>query len=942
MIPLPSLMKAETESAEAGTRARDERQAPLFVLHDPQYQLETQGCLARLPSGATASLGRRVKEFFAASRSGPGLLVGALPFDPHAADALYQPARLISPEAPAISSQTQLPSLIGDSAAEPAADQYNEMVARCVSQLCDDNATLGKAVLARSLRLQAADTIDPLALAKRLERDASVTTYVAPLPVKEHEKPAWLVGATPELLVSVRGSTVISHPLAGSASRHKDAVEDARSGEQLAASGKDLDEHRFVVDAIVAALAPLCSELDAPDTPSLHSTDTMWHLGTRIVGTLKDPETSAATLAGLLHPTPAVCGTPRELALDTIRKLEPVDRGFYAGAVGWVDAQGDGDWYVAIRCARVQADTLRLFAGAGIVADSVPALEVLETTAKFSALLNAFGVEDTGSSQSRLPLRQVWPGALVERYRAAGHWRGETFPAFLRDRAACFSDDIAVVAGDSRYTYADLGREAERIGAGLLALGLVPGDRVIVQFGNVAEFIPVVCGLFYAGLIPVYALPAHRITEITHFARKAQASAYIAGQHYAGFDYSTLARELCIAVPEIAHVIIAEDGEAQEYTALSTLCGNPETLPKDPDPQAVAFLQISGGSTGLSKLIPRTHDDYIYSFRASNELCNITRQSVYMVALPAAHNFPMSSPGWLGALYAGARVVLSPGAEPGAAFALIEQERVTCVGLVPPLALLWADAAVHTEQDISSLEVMQVGGAKLVPEAARRLINGLDCKLQQVFGMAEGLVNYTRLDDPDEVVLMTQGRPISPDDDIRVVDDNDQPVVDGEAGHLQVSGPYTIRGYHNDETANSRSFTADGYYCTGDIVKRTPDGNLIVQGRANDHINRAGEKISAEEIEDHLLGHPAVFDAAVVSIPDDYLGERSCAFIIARGDRPRAVALKKWMREQGLAAFKVPDQIVFANAFDTTAVGKVSRRELRAQLRQRFLEQESN
>lgn len=538
---------------------------------------------------------------------------------------------------------------------------------------------------------------------------------------------------------------------------------------------------------------------------------------------------------------------------------------------------------------------------------------------------------------ARLPLKQVWPAHLVERYRGAGYWRGETFPAFLRERAQRFKEQVAVVAGDTRLTYGQLGADAERIAAGLLALGLAPGDRVIVQFGNVAEFIPLVCGLFYAGLIPVYALPAHRISEITHFAQKAQASAYIAGRHYGGFDYATLARDLVKARPEVAHIVIA--GEADEFTSLSALKRDVASLPVDPDPQAVAFLQLSGGSTGLSKLIPRTHDDYIYSFRASNALCGISQTSVYMAALPAAHNFPMSSPGWLGALYAGGRVVLSPSAEPAAAFALIEQEGVTCVGLVPPLALLWADAAANTDYDISSLAVMQVGGAKLVPEAAKRIIKGLPCKLQQVFGMAEGLVNYTRLDDSDDIILHTQGRAISADDDIRVVDEQGLPVAEGEAGHLQVQGPYTIRGYHNDELANANSFTADGYYCTGDIVKRTPEGYLVVQGRANDHINRAGEKISAEEIEDHLLAHPLVFDAAVVSIPDDYLGERSCAFIIARGDKPRAVALKKWMREQGLAAFKVPDQIVFAEGFDTTAVGKVSRRELRAQLRERFLEQ---
>ncbi len=537
----------------------------------------------------------------------------------------------------------------------------------------------------------------------------------------------------------------------------------------------------------------------------------------------------------------------------------------------------------------------------------------------------------------RLPLQQAWPEARVARYRAAGHWRGETFPAFLRERAEQYADDIAVVAGDVRLSYAQLWQEAGRIGAGLLGQGLQPGERVLVQLGNTAGFITTVCGLFRAGLVPVYVLPAHRLTELVHFARKAEASAYITTDVHEGFDHRGLARALQAEVPAVARVVI--DGKADGFIALDALQGDRSLLPSDPDPQSVAFLQISGGSTGLSKLIPRTHDDYIYSFRASNAICGIDRDSVYLVALPAAHNFPMSSPGFFGALYAGARVVLSPGPGPDAAFPLIARERVTCCGLVPPLALLWAQAAATSAHDLSSLQVLQVGGAKLVPEAARRVIDGLRCTLQQVFGMAEGLVNYTRLDDPEELIVTCQGRPISPDDEVRVVDDHDQPVAEGEVGHLLTRGPYTIGAYHNDEVANARAFTDDGFYRTGDRVQQLPGGYLVVQGRAGDHINRAGEKISAEEIEDHLLAHPAVFDAAVVSIPDDYLGERSCAFVIQQGEPIKGPALKAWMRGRGLAAFKVPDQVVFVDSFDTTAVGKISRRELRAQLRARHLQQ---
>lgn len=538
-----------------------------------------------------------------------------------------------------------------------------------------------------------------------------------------------------------------------------------------------------------------------------------------------------------------------------------------------------------------------------------------------------------------IPLRQVWPPDFVARYRAAGYWRGETFPALLRERAARFAGRTAVVAGDTRWSYAELARRAERIGAGLLALGLVPGERVVVQMGNTPEFYAVVWGLFRAGLIPVYALAAHRITEIAHFARKSQASAYVAVQRYEGFDYRTLAREL-LAQPGVGvrHVVIAGE-DAGEFTALDALQPDAALLPvQDPDPQSVAFLQISGGSTGLSKLIARTHDDYIYSFRASNAICGITQDSVYLVALPAAHNFPMSSPGAFGAFYAGATVVLSPSPSPDVAFPIIARERVTDLGLVPPLALLWAQAAEHTPHDLSSLRVLQVGGAKLTPEAARRVVAALPARLQQVFGMAEGLVNYTRLDDDEDTVLGTQGRPISPDDEVLVVNDAGDPVPEGEVGYLLTRGPYTIRSYHNDDAANARSFTADGFYRTGDMVLRRPGGYLVVQGRAHDHINRAGEKISAEEVEDHLLAHPQVFDVAVVSIPDPYLGERSCAFVIPRGDvKPRPPEIKAWMRGRGVAAFKIPDQIVLVDAFEQTAVGKTSRKELRARLRADYL-----
>ncbi|MET8699407.1 (2,3-dihydroxybenzoyl)adenylate synthase [Kitasatospora sp. NPDC004723] len=543
-----------------------------------------------------------------------------------------------------------------------------------------------------------------------------------------------------------------------------------------------------------------------------------------------------------------------------------------------------------------------------------------------------------------------FPAEFAERYRAAGHWRGETFGSMLRERAAAHPDRIAVVdpAGGEgedptrRWTYAELDRRADRTAAGLRALGIGRGDRVVVQLPNTAEFFEVVFGLFRIGALPVFALPAHRYTEISYFCAFTGAVGYVVPAVEGGFDFRELATRVRAETPSLRHVLVA-GGDAGEHTPLAAVPADPVGEGEEPQPEPrpgdVAFLQLSGGSTGVPKLIPRTHDDYIYSLRGSVDLCGQDENSVYLVVLPAAHNFPLSSPGSLGTLYAGGRVVLCPQPSPETAFPLIEREGVTITGLVPPLALLWLEAAERRRAagaptGLESLEVLLVGGAKFSEEAARRVRPVLGCTLQQVFGMAEGLVNYTRLDDPEEVIVTTQGRPISPDDEVRVVDDQDRELPDGTTGHLLTRGPYTIRGYWNAPEHNANSFTEDGFYRTGDLVRRTATGHLVVEGRAKDQINRGGEKVAAEEIENHLLAHPAVHDAAVVSMPDPYLGERTCAYVVLREEHrarpPKSVELKRFVRERGLADYKVPDRVEFVDAFPATGIGKVSKKDLRA------------
>ncbi|MDP3650497.1 MAG: (2,3-dihydroxybenzoyl)adenylate synthase [Rhodoferax sp.] len=527
-----------------------------------------------------------------------------------------------------------------------------------------------------------------------------------------------------------------------------------------------------------------------------------------------------------------------------------------------------------------------------------------------------------------------WPEELAARYRAQGYWRGETFSGVLDERIARHGERLAIVSDTRRWSYRELGAEADRLARGFHALGLGPNDRVVVQLPNCAEFFAVIFALFRLGALPIFALPPHRKFEIGHFCQHAQATAYVIADQHAGFDYRTLAREVQADTPCLRHVLVL--GEAGEFRALDALPRLEQDLPAPPRPGDTAFFQLSGGSTGTPKLIPRTHDDYLYSVRASAHICQLSTDSVYLSVIPAGHNFALSSPGSLGTLYAGGTVVMCAHPSPDVALAWIARERVTITALVPPLVPVWLDAIHRMRPDLRSLQVVQVGGARLGDDLAQRLSQELDVTLQQVFGMAEGLVNYTRLDDPLGVVLHSQGRPISPDDEIRIVDDEDQPVPPGAVGHLLTRGPYTIRGYYKADEHNRRAFTAEGFYRTGDLVRCTAQGNLVVEGRAKDQINRGGEKISAEEVEQQLLAHAAVSACAIVAMPDAFLGEKSCAFVVRKDATVRGIDLIRFLRARGLATYKIPDRIEFVDQLAHTGVGKINKKQLRQDIAARL------
>ena len=320
--------------------------------------------------------------------AGLGVAMGALPYEGSCDAILRLPERVIRGVSLHAGIAPQPEWTITALVPDPLPVEYEAAVERALEAI--DAGEVEKVVLARTLRAEADRPIDARLVARRLNaEEPGAFVFLVALPGGA----STLVGASPVLVVRRRGRMVFSDPLAGTARRSPDRARDREIAQQLLDAVKEQREHRLVAEAVADALSPFCQKLMVDSEASVTSTATLWHLHTAIKGTLKPDAPDALTIAAAMHPTPAVGGTPQEAAAALIGRLEPFDRRFFAGLVGWVDALGDGEWALTLRCAEVSGSTARLHAGAGIVAGSEPALEDLETEAKFSVGLRALGVE---------------------------------------------------------------------------------------------------------------------------------------------------------------------------------------------------------------------------------------------------------------------------------------------------------------------------------------------------------------------------------------------------------------------------------------------------------------------------------------------------------------------------------------------------------------------
>lgn len=524
-----------------------------------------------------------------------------------------------------------------------------------------------------------------------------------------------------------------------------------------------------------------------------------------------------------------------------------------------------------------------------------------------------------------------WPDDLEQRYRERGYWLDLPLTDILQRQ----SDNNAVAIADSTssLSYRQLAAHSDRLAAALQRRGLKSGDTALVQLGNVTEFYVVFFALLKIGVVPVNALFSHQRSEMSAYASQIQPALLIADRTHALFADNVFAEAFIAQHPSL-RVMALRNAADEEYSLTAWIAEDAADFHATPTPaDEVAFFQLSGGSTGTPKLIPRTHNDYYYSIRRSVEICRFDAHTRYLCALPIAHNYPMSSPGALGVFFGGGQVILATDPSAQVCFPLIEQHAITVTALVPPAVTLWLQAMSEWEAhpSLDSLQLLQVGGAKLSETLAARIPAEIGCTLQQVFGMAEGLVNYTLLDDDEQHILTTQGTPMSPDDELWVADEQGNALPVGQTGRLMTRGPYTFRGYYLSPEHNADAFDPQGFYCSGDLISLTEDGYVQVQGRLKDQINRGGEKIAAEEIENLLLRHASVINAALVSMPDSLMGEKSCAFVVTHSVF-KPVQLRRHLRELGVAEFKLPDRFVRVDRLPLTPVGKVDKKHLRETL----------
>lgn len=531
----------------------------------------------------------------------------------------------------------------------------------------------------------------------------------------------------------------------------------------------------------------------------------------------------------------------------------------------------------------------------------------------------------------------------ADKYLQMGWWRGITLGDILDRAAALYPDKEALVEDRSRLTYSQLREMVDRLAIALSRLGISNGDCVLVQLPDWAEFVYTFLALQKIGAPAVLLLPRLMQIEINHFCGLTGAKAWILPETYRKTDYRPIIDDVRKANPHLEHIISVRSGESKSFVRLEYLIQGAalsrenlnELARKKPEAAQIAFILPTGGTTGLPKAVPRTHNNAVCEaeYKAvarehgSNDIC--------LISVPLEHNLGLASMN--STIFSYGKLVLLDSTLPEDFCQAVQRERVTRAPLVPTLLTRLVNFNRLKKYDLSSLRALYVGGAKTPPDVIRAVHKKFGNIYINAFGMSEGATCTTRLDDNEETILNAVGRPCCPYDELKVVDGDGRDLPRNAEGELLAKGPGVFFGYLKSPEENKLAFTNDGFFITGDLAVIDDAGIIRITGRKKDIIIRGGENVSPVEIETLVLKHPAVEDVAVIGMPDEELGERVCAYIKpGKNTNPTLEDIVTFLKAQGASVLQLPERIEIIEEIPQTNIGKADKKALRDDLKRRL------
>jgi 2,3-dihydroxybenzoate-AMP ligase len=537
----------------------------------------------------------------------------------------------------------------------------------------------------------------------------------------------------------------------------------------------------------------------------------------------------------------------------------------------------------------------------------------------------------------------------VKRYVSKGFWHNLTTSDLLDRNAERFPHKLALADDQQELTWSEVKQKADRAAIWLHQAGVKYGDFFVLQTPNVVEFFYILFGLNRLGAIPIMCIPRHRKAEVNCEIGLHEARGIIVpiGEK---FDYVMMVNEIKGDHPYLKIFLTVGGKAAPGWNAIKDIAEMDleKDYPKDyleqfkPIPDDICMEQLSGGTTGFPKGIPRTYYDYIgqwdHMFRAKG----FTDESVVLDVMPVAHN-SSATVVWGPMIFIGGTSVLTKHMKSKHQFELIEKRRVTFTPLVPVHLSYWMEAKELMKQyDLSSLRLVSVGAQKVKPEQARWVLEEMGINFINGFGMSEGPLISTRPESSKEAKLYSIGTPIiiDPDVQFKIVDDENQEVKRGEIGEMISKGPLTFKGYFCDPGANKKAFDEQGFFHSGDLMSIREDGRFVVEGRKKDRVIRGGENVYPEPVEDMLVKHPKIAYAAAVGMPDPGMGERLCDFVQpVEGQSFTFEEMKEYLAKAGIAVFQVLERLEVVKGWPLTGMNKINKKLLRAYITAKLLEE---